>query len=645
MLTEFIKPPNQLKISEDELLVSHQRVLTANNPNAPDNLTRFVRSSGPEGKPINEFRIDASVSHVAVHFTQHANYVSLNSEEAKQQQAFLNSDQKHGLDVNSFNFIERGTQTLSYWHPKKSVGTETEVPKKSLFVGHATQWSIFDEYTQDLHKNQPMKNEDEEDEDTEKGTLESQSMKRAARILERMVLQNCYAEISHDYVFYDHAADQFDANQGSLLPLWRFSPLRSMKLKKSMRCITSIVWNPRYTDMFAASFGSYDFMRQGWGMICLFSLKNPQHPHLMINATSGVLCLDFHPKRPSLLCAGMYDGSVAVYDCVSGKLVAKSSALTGKHTEPVWNIQWRRVAVSRSLSFVSLSSDGQIMEWQLGDELKPQLLCRLPQLGPSVSTTNTTEESFNPVDRSLPASLSCMAFDPRNQQLFLVGSEEGHLFKCSLSYSNNYLSSVRAHLISMYSIAFNPFHPKAVLTCGSDWIVKLFDHTTMQSLLEFDLGSAVNDIAWSPINSTIFACCTSMGKVYVFDLSKDLHSPLCAQQVIEKGQLTKIAFNSSGNIIIVGDDHGWIRSFKLSPNLRIQPNTDSSAGGAKKEYQVPLDFEDAENLEKEPEEGEEGSNSQEELLLKKQIGQMEEVFAFAEKTSAILLKPSKTTTN
>ena len=32
--------------------------------------------------------------------------------------------------------------------------------------------------------------------------------------------------------------------------------------------VTCIKWNPHYSDLCAVGFGSYDFMRQGSGVIC-----------------------------------------------------------------------------------------------------------------------------------------------------------------------------------------------------------------------------------------------------------------------------------------------------------------------------------------------------------------------------------------
>lgn len=54
------------------------------------------------------------------------------------------------------------------------------------------------------------------------------------------------------------------------------------------------------------------------------------------------MCLNFHPQHPNLLALGCYDGSVNVYDVRKGtKPLYTSTAATGKHTDPVWEIFWQ----------------------------------------------------------------------------------------------------------------------------------------------------------------------------------------------------------------------------------------------------------------------------------------------------------------
>lgn len=60
--------------------------------------------------------------------------------------------------------------------------------------------------------------------------------------------------------------------------------------------VTALSWNPTLPDLFAVGYGSYDFMRQGSGVVCCFSLKNTSSPEFIFSTESGVMCLDFHPQ-------------------------------------------------------------------------------------------------------------------------------------------------------------------------------------------------------------------------------------------------------------------------------------------------------------------------------------------------------------
>lgn len=76
-------------------------------------------------------------------------------------------------------------------------------------------------------------------------------------------------------------------------------------------------------------------------MLLLYSLKNPSFPEYSFSSESGVMCLDFHSDHPHLLVVGFYDGNVATYNLkrASPQPSYKSSAKSGKHTEPVWQVR------------------------------------------------------------------------------------------------------------------------------------------------------------------------------------------------------------------------------------------------------------------------------------------------------------------
>ena len=102
---------------------------------------------------------------------------------------------------------------------------------------------------------------------------------------------------------------------------------------------------------------SDDFLKQNNGMILFYSLKNPSYPEYIYSTESGVMCLDFHPEQPYLVCVGFYDGSVAVFNVVENKTgpIYQSTAKTGKHTDPVWQV---RIHSDALVSYVPSSQAG-----------------------------------------------------------------------------------------------------------------------------------------------------------------------------------------------------------------------------------------------------------------------------------------------
>ena len=116
--------------------------------------------------------------------------------------------------------------------------------------------------------------------------VHSQRMGNALKKIERMLNQNVDDEIFQDFKYWDDTSDAFRDGEGSLLPLWRFHTERSKRKQ-----VTALAWNPKYPDLFSVGYGSYDFMRQGGGMICCFSLKNTSYPGVYIH----------HGKRSNVL--------------------------------------------------------------------------------------------------------------------------------------------------------------------------------------------------------------------------------------------------------------------------------------------------------------------------------------------------------
>lgn len=262
----------------------------------------------------------------------------------------------------------------------------------------------------------------------------------------------------------------------------------------------------------------------------------------------------------------MYDGSVAIIDVRDGNDGPRfhSTVKSGKHSDPVWEVKWQADDVEKNINFYSVSSDGSIFSWTLiKNELHRTEIIKL-KMDPTADALAESTDSFG-----VGAGM-CFDFNKFSDHIFAVGTEEGKIHKCSKAYNSRYLHTWNAHSMAVYTINWNCIDPNVFVSCSADWTVKVWHQHQKDDtpLFSFDLGTSVGDVAWAPFSSTVFACVTSDGKVYIFDLAQDKNDPICVQNVTKKAKLTKVSFNRTFPIVCVGDDHGGTYSFKLSPNLR-----------------------------------------------------------------------------
>lgn len=601
--TEVIVPEDQLKLTPEQLDEELTKALTAEDPNVAANHVvfhwrEFAYKDGHTGHS----------GHVKIHFSMDGSICHVDSDEAKQQKADAQAKEdaleerqraliaralEAGEDPasvapakmvgkNQFNYSDRAAQTFN--HTRKDRLVSTQPPQTRQFGATVSKWAVYDAYVEEWESQQRAAELMAQAQASRKSrsaptaiappppqgkgdVIHSEEMGRALRVLERMVNQNAQDEIYSDFKYWEDPSDEFRDGEGTLLPLWRFADHRARRKQ-----VTALCWNPSHNDLFAVGYGSYDFLKQGMGLINVFTLKNTKHPEYSFSTESGVMCLDFHPQHAALLAVGCYDGTVRVFDVrrKENKHIFMSSIKTGKHTDPVWQVKWQAEDLAKDMNFFSISSDGRVANWIMSkNELKMEPVMMLKLAGSSSGAEVDEETSLTGL-----AGGCCFDFNRKAEHLFIVGTEEGKIHKCSKAYSGQYLETYEGHNMAVYSVKWNTYHPRVFLSSSADWTVKMWDHNITKPIMSWDLSCAVGDVCWAPYSSTVFAAVTSDGKVHIYDLAANKHEQFCEQKVVKRAHLTHVLFNSREPVLLVGDNRGGVNSLKLSPNLRrVEPIT------------------------------------------------------------------------
>eukprot|EP00884_Botryococcus_braunii_P017202 jgi/Botrbrau1/4165/Bobra.0192s0032.2 len=498
---EAVRPPNQLVLTDKELEEEIVRTLTSANPNAPHNLVRYNFRE-------RQFKSEPLVEHVTLHYVAEGclQYVGGEAEPKPLERAATESASKLQNEVdggleggvrlrNQFNFCERAAQTPVY--PPVGCATATEPPCSINFSGCCTPSQIYDSYLEDQERQR-------HDEDLKKekaaaakkstegsgepsavpgeappraehgdicasgkeGAVSIAVLAQPLEIVERMLDQNSQLDLIMDFKYWNDPADAIREGEGTLVPLWTFNPERVGRHKE----VTALAWSPVRWDMFAAAYGSFSFHNQGTGGVAVHSLKKPSHPTITIPTESGAMCLDFHPGHPNMLAVGLYDGRVAVYDLLTpDKPMYCCTTATGKHSDAVWQVRWQADDGKKHTQLISVSGDGRITQWSLAknDMLHQDLMALRSKVDAKENVGDEGSESLEPG--------TAMAFNPDQDHLFVVGTEEGHIHKCSTASNSEVLSSYEGHAAAVHALHWNTVDTKIFISSSADWSVRLWD--------------------------------------------------------------------------------------------------------------------------------------------------------------------------
>ncbi|XP_038191386.1 dynein intermediate chain 4, axonemal isoform X2 [Arvicola amphibius] len=347
--------------------------------------------------------------------------------------------------------------------------------------------------------------------------------------------------------------------------LWSFA----CDLTKGLN-VSSLAWNKANPDLLAVGYGNFGFKEQKRGMACCWSIKNPMWPERIYQSSYGVTSVDFSISSPNLLAVGYHNGTIAIYNVQNSNNtpVLDSSESSQKHLGPVWQLQW--IEQDRGTTgddkreiLVSISADGRISKWIIRKGLDCHDLMRLRRTAATNSKKGAEKEKKGEALISRQAPGMCFAFHPKDTNIYLAGTEEGLIHKCSCSYNEQYLETYRGHKGPVYKVMWSPFCPDVFLSCSADWGVMIWHQETLKPYLSFyPTTHVVYDVAWSPKSAFIFAAANE-SRVEIWDLQISTLDPLIVNVANPGIKFTTILFAKQTDCLLVGDSDGQVAVYEL----------------------------------------------------------------------------------
>jgi len=208
--------------------------------------------------------------------------------------------------------------------------------------------------------------------------------------------------------------------------------------------------------------------------------------------------------------------------------------------------------------------DGRVYRYRAGEDFLATEIMRLYRVKGKLAGVSRTDHCVAydvPISRQ-PAAL-VLRRHPTASGVYLVGSDEGCVYRCSTDYLRQHADSFLAHDGAIYALEFSPFCRELFLTCGADWCVRIWAEGLAEPLVKLSTAMAcVRSARWSPTCSTVIASIVN-DRICVWDIRRKTHTPASVTIATNGATLVAIDFTTNGNQLIVADVEGVIYVYNL----------------------------------------------------------------------------------
>mmetsp|Transcript_53630 Transcript_53630/g.88957 ORF Transcript_53630/g.88957 Transcript_53630/m.88957 type:complete len:245 (+) Transcript_53630:733-1467(+) len=161
----------------------------------------------------------------------------------------------------------------------------------------------------------------------------------------------------------------------------------------------------------------------------------------------------------------------------------------------------------------------------------------------------------------------------KSSNKYYVGTEDGIIHECSISYNEQVLRTYYGHTGAIYRVQCSPFDENKFLSCSADWTVNIWSQNKSTPLLtlESSTNDAVIDCCWSPFDSCVLASASKSGILSIWNLQKNKKDAICVRDT--KSEIKQLMFAPNSPSIFCAHANGKINVYKINNISDAQPGT------------------------------------------------------------------------
>ncbi|XP_018791447.1 PREDICTED: WD repeat-containing protein 78-like [Bactrocera latifrons] len=318
-------------------------------------------------------------------------------------------------------------------------------------------------------------------------------------------------------------------------------------------------------DILAVAYGLFSYsalITVSTGNVCIWSIKNPQHPERCYRYNIPVTSVEFSPFLPFLLAVGMMDGTVEVRNITkpNDPPIAVSQRSTSLNGDPVIALRWIKQPQDKHDTdpILALSSNGSVWKYYVIHSpyllgFKQMVLYRVDGQPEGLQLKQTPKSAELFANRR-PLGLN-ITLHPQLRDIYFMLTDEGCVYKCSTNSTHTYLDIWQTHEGAVNCMDFSPWSPKLFLTCGNDWCIRIWMDGILKPLITLKYKmKPIYAAQWSRSHSTVIIA-TNRSSLDVWDIHRNILAPI-SRTKLSKSFNTMFKHSLCGRSLAVGNERG-----------------------------------------------------------------------------------------